>query len=85
MMNCMKGSFTDVFSMWVMSMLTENGLYHHKRGYFSLCMGLTKCLVIADLGDSFLTVNVLCGTQDEGVTAADLEAFANTFDFSVLK
>jgi len=86
MMNCMKGSFTDVFLNVGDVNAYREWTYTTTSGVtVSLCMGLTKCLVIADLGDSFLTVNVLCGTQDEGVTAADLEAFANTFDFSALK
>ena len=49
----------------------------------TLALGPDKGLVLADLPDSFVSVNVLEGV-DQGLTAADLEAFADSFDLSVL-
>lgn len=86
MMNCMKGSFTDAYLNVGDANAYHEWTYKTASGVtVSLSMGPTKCLVIADLGKSFLTVNVLCGTDDEGVTASDLESFADAFDFSALK
>lgn len=86
LMNCMKGSFTDVYLNVGDANAYDEWTYTTASGVaVSLSLGPTKCLVIADLGESFLTVNVLCGTDDQGVTASDLENFANTFDFSALK
>lgn len=55
-----------------------------------LAIGPMKALIITDLGDSFLTINVLVGTVsglfDESgkITATDLEAFSNSFDYSLI-
>lgn len=49
-----------------------------------------RSLLIADLGDSFVTVNVLTGMEGDdtfssgGIGRAELEAFADLFDFTVL-
>lgn len=54
----------------------------------SLALGGSKALVIADLENSFVTINVLTGTAgnetfgSEGITADDLEAFADLFDYT---
>lgn len=86
LMNCMKGSFTDVYLNVGDANAYDEWTYTTTSGVtVSLSMGPTKCLVIADLGKSFLSVNVLGGTDDQGITASDLETFANTFDFSALK
>ena len=54
----------------------------------TLALGAEKALVIADLGDSFATVNVLAGTSGaEGtpvLTKDALEEFAKSFNWSVL-
>lgn len=50
----------------------------------SLALGPDKALVLAGLEDSFVTLNVLAGT-DQGLTADALEAFADGFDFSLLQ
>ncbi len=57
----------------------------------SLSIGPEKALVILAFDDAFVTINVLAGTErgflDEAgkITASDLEAFANTFNFLALK
>ena len=48
-----------------------------------LALGPSKGLVLADLPDCFVTVNVLMGT-DQGVTGADLEELADSFDYTRL-
>lgn len=58
----------------------------------TLALSPGKALVLADLGDSFVTVNVLAGTEtspDDIFSSgpffqADLEALADSFDFTVL-
>ena len=55
----------------------------------ALALGAEKALVIADLGDSFVTVNVLAGTSGAAGTPAltkeDLEEFAKSFNWNVLE
>ena len=48
-----------------------------------LALGPSKGLLIADLEDSFVTVNVLLGSGG-GLTAESLEALADGFDFAAL-
>lgn len=58
----------------------------------TLVLGPAKGLVLADLGDSFVTVNVLAGTETDPddifssgpLSAENLEALADSFDFTVL-
>ena len=58
----------------------------------TLALGPFKGFLIADLGDSFVTVNVLAGTETKPddifssgpISVADLEALADSFDFTVL-
>lgn len=58
----------------------------------TLALSPYKALVLADLGDSFVTVNVLAGTETDPedifssgpISAEDLEALADSFDFTVL-
>lgn len=91
-MNCKKGAFTDVilnignledYTEW--SYQTDSGIT------VRLAMSPYKSLVIADMDTSFVTINVLAGTEygflDEAgkITAADLELFANSFDYTLLK
>jgi hypothetical protein len=91
-MNCKKGSFTDVI-------LNVGSINDYEEWTYTTTSGTTvllaispsKSLIITDLGNSFITVNVLAGTEhgfldDSGkITSTDLEAFANTFDFSLIK
>lgn len=88
MMNCKKGSFTDVI-------LNIGNLDEYDGWNYDTASGVTaglyisssKSLVVADFNDSFMTINVLAGS-DSGmygpITASDLEEFADTFDFSAL-
>lgn len=91
-MNCKKGSFTD-------TILNIGKIEDYKEWRYKTTNDITvdlaispdKSLIIVDLGSSFITVNVLAGTESgflspEGkITAADLEAFTDSFDFSLMK
>ncbi len=91
-MNCKKGAFTD-------TILNIGSIKDYDEWTYTTTSGITvnlaispnKSLIIADLGDSFITINVLAGTEhgfldDNGkITSSDLESFANTFDFSLIK
>ena len=56
-----------------------------------LSMSPDRCVLLADLPDAFVAVNLLGGTagnsvfMPEPVTAEDLQAFAEQFDFSALQ
>ena len=58
----------------------------------TLALGTAKGLILADLGDSIVTANVLAGTETDPddifssgpFSAENLEALADSFDFSVL-
>ena len=58
----------------------------------TLALGPAKALLLADLGDSFVTLNVLAGTETDPddifssgpISAKDLETLADSFDFTVL-
>ena len=58
----------------------------------TLALGPAKSLLLADLGDSFVTLNVLAGTETDPadifssgpISAANLEALADSFDFTKL-
>lgn len=58
----------------------------------TLALSPDKALVLADLGDSFVTVNVLAGTETDPddifssgpFSAENLEALADSFDFTAL-
>ncbi len=91
-MNCKKGSFTDV-------LLNIGNLEDYREWSYKTACGITvrlaispyKSLVIADMDTSFVTINVLAGTEygflDEAgkITAADLELFADSLDYTLLK
>ncbi len=90
--DCKKGSFTDTMLNIGNADDYEEWSYETASGVtVSLALGPSKALVIADLGGSFMTINVLAGTEESfldrsgKLTAADLEVFADTFDFSALK
>ncbi|MDR1800589.1 MAG: hypothetical protein LBQ95_01905 [Lachnospiraceae bacterium] len=89
--NYKKGSFSDVFlnvgdfdnySEWEYT--TKSGVT------VSLALGPDKGLILANLDDSFMSVNVLSGTEitflegEMPITSADLEIMADSFDFSAL-
>lgn len=83
-----KGIFSDVclnigdaddYREWQYT--TKNGVQ------VSLALSETKALLITDLDHSFIVVNVLAGTGDSGfdsssITEADLQSFADMFDFT---
>ena len=87
---CVRGSFTDIalnihnigdYAEW--SYTTKDGTPS------LLALSPYKSLIIVDLPDSFVTVNVLAGTETpsenaHSFDAVDLEHFADSFDFSVL-
>jgi hypothetical protein len=56
-----------------------------------LALSPKKSLIIADLGSSFMTINVLAGTasgflDEQGkITSSDLEELSNSFNFSLIK
>lgn len=91
-MDYRKGTFSDVF-------LNIGDLSAYKEWTYttscgvtvSLALGPDKGLIVTDLGNSFVTVNVLAGT-DSGfvgitgpITSANLEALADSFNFAALK
>lgn len=90
---CVHGSLTDVIlNIGDVDTYTEWS-YTAKNGVaVTLALAEHKALVIADLSDSFVTINVLAGTETPAsgifssgpLSAADLERFADSFDFSVL-
>ncbi|MBE6963560.1 MAG: hypothetical protein E7443_03025 [Ruminococcaceae bacterium] len=90
---CVRGSFTDMilnivnvndYAEW--GYVTESGIP------VTLALASHKALIIADLPDSFVTINVLAGTETPTddifshgpLSAEDLERFADSFDLSVL-
>jgi hypothetical protein len=91
-MNCKKGTFTD-------TILNIGSIKNYKEWSYKTTSGITvilalspkKSLIIADLGEAFITVNVLAGTDygfldEEGkIIASDLEALADSFDFTLIK
>ncbi|SMC37605.1 hypothetical protein [Papillibacter cinnamivorans] len=88
LMDCVKGSFTDtLLNIGDAGSYTEWPYETSSGVQVTLALGPAKALVIADLPGSFATVNVLAGAEEYsgGLTAADLEAIADTFDFSMLK
>ncbi len=89
--NYVKGTFSEVYLNIGDADAYREWQYTTKSGVtVSLALSETKALVIADLDNSFITVNVLAGTGDSGfnsssITEADLQTFADLFDFSQIK
>ena len=89
--NYVKGTFSDVYLNVGDADSYREWQYTTSSGVeVSLALGESKSLVIANLENSFVAINVLTGSagSDFGspaVTEADLEAFADLFDFSVIK
>lgn len=86
-MNCKKGSFTDtLLNIGDADDYTEWSYQTASGETVCLASSPDKCLIFADLKDSFVTVNVLERTaEDSGnVTAESLQELADSFDFSML-
>ncbi len=89
--NYVKGTFSGVYLNVGDADSYREWQYTTSSGVIvSLALGETKALVIADLENSFVAVNVLTGSAgsdfgSSSVTEDDLEAFADLFDFSVIK
>jgi len=86
-----KGSFSEVTLHVGNTDDYEEWMYTTSRGVaVQLSLGPTRCVLMADLPESFVAVNLLGGTRGdqlfmpEPVTRADLETFAELFDFSAL-
>lgn len=79
-----KGALNDVY-------LPVGGLSAYEEWYYktgagweiTLDLGPDRGFLLTDLGDSFVFVNVLAGT-DQGITKQDMKALADSFDFSLL-
>ena len=92
-MRCVRGSFTDVIlNVGDVSQYREWS-YRTACGVpATLALGPGKALIIADLEDSFVTLNVLAGTETDPddifssgpLSAENLEALADSFDFTKL-
>lgn len=86
--NYVKGTFSEVYLNIGDANAYREWQYTTKSGVqVSLALSETKALLIADLENSFITVNVLAGTGDSGfdsssITEDDLETFADMFDFT---
>lgn len=92
-MRCVRGSFTDVLLNITDVEQYREWTYSTKSGLpVTLALGPGKALILADLGDSFVSVNVLAGTEseDDGLFSSgpflkqNLESLADSFDFSAL-
>ena len=86
-----KGSFSEVTLNVGNAGDYEEWMYTTASGVeVQLSLGPTRCVLMADLPESFVAVNLLGGTRGdqlfmpEPVTRSDLEAFADLFDFSAL-
>lgn len=86
-----KGSFSEVTLNIGSAGDYEEWIYTTASGVtVQLSMGPDRCVLLADLPGSFVAVNLLGGTSGNSmfmpdpVTKADLEAFADMFDFSSL-
>ena len=88
-----KGSFHEVIlNISDVSQYQEWGYQAACGQAVTLALGPGKALILTDLGDSFVTVNVLAGTETElddifstgPLSGKDLENLADSFDFTVL-
>lgn len=79
-----KGTLNDVY-------LPVGGLSVYEEWYYktgagweiTLDLGPDRGFLLTDLGDSFVFVNVLAGT-DQGITKQDMKDLADSFNFSLL-
>ncbi len=83
-LRCVYGTFTDiVLNIGDVADYTQWN-YTTKSGTpVTLALSASKALVLVDLSDCFVTINVFAGTETS-LGATDLEAFADSFAFSVL-
>ncbi len=86
-----KGSFSEVTLNVGNAEDYEEWMYTTACGVdVQLSLGPSRCVLMADLPDSFVAVNLLGGANGdpfympEPVTRSDLETFADLFDFSAL-
>ena len=88
-----RGSFNDVILNIMDVSQFREWKYKTACGVtVNLSLSYAKALVVADLGDSFVTVNVLAGTETSpedvfssgAITEVDLEVFADGIDFRAL-
>lgn len=80
-----KGTFDDVcLNMWDIAGYQESHITVPTGDDLLLAVSEKKGLILADLGDCFISVNVLCG-DGQTITAELLEKIAACFDFAVLK
>lgn len=92
-LRCVYGSFTDiVLNIGDVADYTQWN-YTTKSGTpVTLALSPNKALVLVDLADSFVTINVLAGTEtppsdvfsNGPLSASALEQFADSFNFSIL-
>ena len=79
-----KGALNDVY-------LPVGDLSAYEEWYYKTCagweitldLGPDRGFLLTDLGDSFVFVNVLAGT-DQGITKQDMKDLADSFNFSLL-
>jgi hypothetical protein len=86
-----KGSFSEVTLNIGNASDYDEWIYATSSGVtVQLSMGPDRCVLLADLPDSFVAVNLLGGTagnslfMPDPVTKEDLQAFADMFDFSAI-
>ena len=86
-----KGSFSEVTLHIGNPEDYEEWIYTTRSGVsVQLSLGPTRCVLMADLPESFVAVNLLGGTRGDQifmpdpVTREGLEAFAELFDFTAL-
>lgn len=91
-MSYKKGTFSDVLLNIGNIDNYDEWAYKTASGVtVSLAIGPEKSVVILETGKSFVTINVLAGTetgfldQTGKITSSDLEAFSDSFDFTALK
>ena len=79
-----KGALNDVYLP--MSELSAYEEWYYKTGAgweITLDLGPDRGFLLTDLGDSFVFVTVLAGT-DQGITKQDMKDLADSFNFSLL-
>lgn len=80
-----KGSFDDVYlNVWDIAQYQESHITAPTGDDLLLAVSPKKGLILADLGDCFISVNVLCG-EGQTITEELLQKIAAGFDFFILK
>lgn len=79
-----KGALNDVYLPVGELSAYEEWYYKTGAGWeITLDLGPDRGFLLTDLGDSFVFVNVLAGT-DQGITKQDMKDLADSFNFSLL-